>query len=239
MLIVLKNKEAGMTKDKTTKFVMTIDGPGGSGKDKLAENLLDAQIFAPYSVRVFNTGNFSRTIAYQAFCQNKSPDNSDFKEFAIATMQDMDFLHVNPEDLKKTEVEDILKSVAKIPEIRKGFKVRLPDIIQSFPEDVIVVLGRITGPVYKQANVKILLETSPDICAHRRALEKSRKGEDYDTIYKKLQERNKIDIQQWNDNLPYPPDTYTVQTDDLSEKQVLQAVIVNRLSTKFPEWAGP
>jgi cytidylate kinase len=226
-----------MTKDKTNKFVMTIDGPGGSGKDKLAENLLETGIFDAYSVRIFNTGNFSRTIAYVAFCQNISPADSDFKEFAIATMHDMNFLHVEPENLKKTEVEDILKSVASIPEIRDGFKTRLPNIIQSFPEDVIVVLGRITGPVYPQANLKIFLETNPDICAHRRALEKSNKGEDYDTIYQKLKERNKIDTK-WNNDLTVPADTYTLNTDDLTEQQVCQKVS-DQLGMKFLEWKGP
>lgn len=227
-----------MTADKTNKFVMTIDGPGGAGKDKLAENLLETGIFAPYSVRVFNTGNFSRTIAYEAYRQNKSAADSDFKEFAIDTMHKMNFLNVNMDDLKKTEVENILKSVASLPEIQEGFKTRLPDIIHSFPEDVIVVLGRITGPVYTPANVKIFLETSPEVCAHRRALEKCKNGEDYETSYQNLLERNRIDTQ-WNNGLTVPPDMYFVQTDHLSEKQVCESVVANQLRVKLPEWKGP
>lgn len=227
-----------MATDKTNKFVMTIDGPGGAGKDKLAENLLATGIFAPYSVRVFNTGNFSRTIAYEAFRQNKSPADSDFKEFAIATMHSMNFLNVNQNDLKKTEVEHILTSVGDLSEIQEGFKTRLPGIIHSFPEDVIVVLGRITGPVYKPANVKIFLETSPEVCAHRRALEKCKNGEDYETSYQHLLKRNQGDMK-WYEGLEIPDDLYAVQTDTLSEQQVCDTVITDRLHARFIEWKGP
>lgn len=227
-----------MATDKTSKFVMTIDGPGGAGKDKLAEHVLATEMFAPYSVRVFNTGNFSRMIAYEAYRQNKSPADHDFKDFAIATMHTMNFLNVNTDDLKKTDVENILTSVASLPEIRDGFKTRLPHIIQAFPEDVIVVLGRITGSVYTPANLKIFLDTSPDVCAHRRALEKSRQGEDYATSYRNLQKRNETDTQ-WNNGLILPDDMYRLCTDNLSENQVCQTVISERLGVTFLQWKTP
>jgi cytidylate kinase len=215
---------------------VTIDGPGGSGKDTLAENLVKSHIFEPYSVTIFNTGNFSRSIAYETICQNISPQDPDFKQAAIQAMNEIDFINVDQTNLFTSQVEKTLSHLAAMPEIREGFAIRLPKIIETIDTDIALVLGRITGSLYQSANLKLYLETSPDVCAHRRAWARSAKGEDYETVKQDLIERNKNDIASWTRHYTLPADTIYINTDELIDLDVFQRA-ANLVSGKFPKVA--
>lgn len=207
------------------KFIMTIDGPGGSGKDSLAENLLASGVFDPATVRIFNTGNFSRAIAHETILSGVQPHQPGFQDCALQAMGQINFATVDPRHLFTAQVEQIVSTVAAIPEIRAGFVQKLPEIIEAMPEEIVLVLGRITGSLCKDAQVKLYLETHPDVCAHRRAFARSQKGEDYETVKHALIERNKNDLTSWNNHYAMPADTVVINTDDLSEQDVLKTVL--------------
>lgn len=218
----------------TAPTLITIDGPGGSGKDTLAENLQE-YLATDRTVLIANTGNFSRSIAFNAVKNNIGPEHPDFTEFAIHSMNTMQFFEIDPTYLFTPDVEKIISNVAGIPEIRQGFKTRFPLIIEEAQADIVLVLGRITGSILPQAVLKLYLETSPDICAQRRALARSRKGENYDAVYQALLERNKADLVNWNKDTAMPEDTVTINTDHLSQQDVFKTaqVIISRKNLTF------
>jgi len=203
------------------KYVIAIDGPGGSGKDTLADNLVKIGFFDPANVKIFNSGNFSRTIAHELICRNIAVGSVGFNDMAIRAMHEVDFIHVDPKSILTSQVEQVIPAIAQIPEIRDGFAQKLPDIIQGFDADVLIILGRVIGSLHPQAAVKLYLETSPDICAHRRAYARSLNGEDYATVLQNQKERNKTDITSWDANNNRPEDTFILNTDNATPKDIL------------------
>lgn len=214
-----------MVDRRNPKFVMTIDGPGGSGKDTLAENFVKSAIFEPYKVKIFNTGNFSRSIAYATLCAQVDPEDPAFKSIVIDAMNTIDFVNVDPIPLFSSAVEKRISDLSKMPEIRTGFAEKLPGIIAGVDSDVVIALGRITGPLYPQATIKLFLETSPEVCADRRALARSLKGENYEAVKQDLLERNKNDVANWSSHYPAPHDTIYVNTDNKLQIEVFQEAV--------------
>jgi len=201
------------------KKVIAIDGFGGSGKSKLVDNLIKSDFFKE-AVGVFNSGNYARAIAHEMIKSNLTVNDPNFKMAAIKARDKIDFTKERAE-FYTSEVENTIPDIVAIPEIKNGFSEKLPDIIESFGEDIIIVIGRVIGSLYPQAVVKLYLETSPDICAHRRAYERSLKGEDYAAVLENQKKRNQADKSNWEASNPRPEDTIIVNTDFSTEKDVL------------------
>ena len=206
------------------KSVITIDGPGGSGKDTLAENLVESGVFGDANVKVFNSGNFSRSIALAMITQKIDVTDPSFKEMAIKAMDAIDFSQ-SPPELYTTEVETVIPAVAVIPEIRSGFAKKLPGIIESFDADILIILGRVIGSLYPQAIAKLYLETSQDTCNHRRAHQRSLQGEDYETVLANQEKRNKADASTWNADNQRPENTVVIHTDHQTPQDVLKHAV--------------
>lgn len=218
-------------------MIVTIDGPGGSGKDTLADMLAKGIMAPPHKVLIANTGNFSRSIAAQVVSSGIQPEHPGFRDFAIQCMDTMDFFKIDPKNLFTAEVEKIISSIAAIPEIRDGFKIKMPQIIAAeTTADIILILGRITGSVFPDAQAKLFLQTSPDICAHRRALSRSKNGEDYNTVLQALIERNKNDLVNWSSNFELPQDTVVIDTDHLTPHEVYQQAVSVKLHQSLVSW---
>lgn len=202
---------------KNKKETIAIDGMGGSGKSDLVKNILNSGFFKK-SVGVFNSGNYARGIAYNLMQSGITPDDLQFKEAALQAMDQIDFTVDKPE-YATTEVEKFIPAVTAIKEIKQGFADKLPHIIDSFKTDIVIVVGRVIGSLYPDAIVKLYLETSPDICAHRRAYERSLKGEDYAHVLAEQKKRNQADKANWNQKRP--EDTIVVNTNHSTAKDVM------------------
>ena len=177
------------------EFIVTVDGPAGSGKSTIAKI-----IAKKYGFTYLDTGAMYRMIALYAL--ENSIDLQDSK--AIETMLKNTKLDIvgnqfflNGKDvsdeIRTPRVSAIVSPVSAIKEVR----VKLVDLQREISKGKSVILdGRDIGTVvFPSGDVKIYLVASPEERAKRRLKEYEEKGveADYESVLASIKERDFID----------------------------------------------
>lgn len=176
----------------TTKPIITIDGPSGSGKGTIAYRL--AQHFG---LGLLDSGALYRIVglmAYQQGLLNGTPDEDkltkltknlilSFKPNKQTQMIDIyiDNQLLN-EDIRNETVGSYASKVAIFPKVRHA----LLDLQQNMGNSGVVADGRDMGTViFPNADAKIFLTASAEARANRRVLQLQEAGKDadYQSIY--------------------------------------------------------
>lgn len=173
------------------EFIVTVDGPAGSGKSTIAKI-----IAKKYGFTYLDTGAMYRMIALYAL--ENSIDLQDSK--AIETMLKNTKLDIvgnqfflNGKDvsdeIRTPRVSAIVSPVSAIKEVR----VKLVDLQREISKGKSVILdGRDIGTVvFPSGDVKIYLVASPEERAKRRLKEYEEKGveADYESVLASIKER--------------------------------------------------
>lgn len=214
--------------------VIAIDGPVASGKSTVAQ-LLARRLGYFY----LDTGLLYRAVTWAAIQQGLEPTdgprlaalagqiNISIKPPTVKDGRQND-VYVDGRDvttaLRSPQVEATVSVVSAQPEVRAALvdvqrrAVRLPGT---------VVAGRDIGTViFPDADVKIFLEAAPEERARRRLLQQGAWSESglVDTL-RKLQERDRIDSTRATAPLQAPPDSLTIDTDEVSPEHVVQRIL--------------
>jgi len=137
-------------------------------------------------------------------------------------------VHVNGFDVSKEirtpDVEKVVSAYAALPVVRDA----LLDLQRSQEQyGSLVVEGRDTGSVvFPHALVKFFLTASPEARARRRCLEREQKGEtvDYDEVLAAIKARDAFDSSREVAPLREPEGAVRVDTSDMSEAEVVEAL---------------
>jgi cytidylate kinase len=206
-----------MLKTKNSGFVITIDGPAGSGKSTVS--LLLAQRL---KLNFLTTGAFYRGLAY--LCTKKNVDTSnayevcklanypDFKVVAnhSGTKVFVDSIDIT-EELNSESVALVASQISAYPEVRKSL-LELQRAFNSPPG--LIAEGRDCGTVvFPNAQVKIFLTASLDLRARRRASEEGA-----------LKTRDAADTQRKVAPLAKASDAIEIDSSSLSAEEVVSKI---------------
>lgn len=207
-------------------FIVTIDGPAGSGKSTIAK-----MIAKKYNFTYLDTGAMYRMIALYVIRHNIDLENKkEIEEMLKNVKLDIqgNTFYLNGEDVSEAirtpEVSKIVSPVAAIKEVR----VKLVDMQREISFGKIIILdGRDMGTtVFPKADVKIFLIASPEIRAKRRLKEYDEKGiaATYEEVLESIKERDYIDSTRKESPLVKAQDAHEIDSSKLNIDDVLKEI---------------
>ena len=208
-------------------FLVTIDGPAGSGKSSVAR-----AVAGRLGVVNLNTGAAYRAAALLAHREGADVDDgARLAELARRVGLDpdgalVDGVRVPEADLRTPEVSAAASKVSARPELRE---VLLP-VQRAAAEEArerggAVVEGRDIGTVVlPAAELKVYLSAAPEERARRRASQTGREGE-LDRIREAIATRDRQDSEREVSPLKPAPDAVVLDTTALSLDEVISRVL--------------
>lgn len=215
-------------------FIITIDGPSGSGKGTIASKLAQH-----YGYHLLDSGALYRLLglaAEQAGLIQQTLDVAALTE--LARQIDIRFFTDNnhkirvllngndvSEKIRTETVGELASIVAAVPELRAALFKRQQDFAQT---PGLVADGRDMGTVvFPQAPAKIYLTASAEARADRRVKQLQAIGEDVkiDAILADIQARDKRDMERTVAPLKPADDAFVLDSSSLSIEEVLHSLI--------------
>ncbi len=208
-------------------FLVTIDGPAGSGKSSVAR-----AVAGRLGVVNLNTG-----AAYRAAALLALRDGADLEDGpALAALAhrvgldpegaSVDGERVPEAELRTPEVSAVASKVSARPELREVLlPVQRAAAEQARRQGGAVVEGRDIGTVVlPDAELKVYLSAAPEERARRRASQTGREGE-LDRIRKAIALRDRQDSERAVSPLKPAPDAVVLDTTALSLDEVISRVL--------------
>lgn len=125
-------------------------------------------------------------------------------------------------EIRDMQVSSMVSPVAEIPEVRS----RLVALQQSFGrEKGIVMDGRDIGTtVFPDAEMKVFVEASPEVRAHRRLKEMEEKGMtvSYDEVLRNIRQRDHIDTTREVSPLRKAADAHVLDNDNMTPARQME-----------------
>jgi cytidylate kinase len=208
-------------------FLVTIDGPAGSGKSSVAR-----AVAGRLGAVNLNTGAAYRAAALLAIREGANlDDGSRLAGLASRVGLDPDGARVDgvrvPEpDLRAPEVSAAASKVSAHPELREVLlPVQRAAAEQARRRGGAVVEGRDIGTVVlPDAELKVYLSAAPEERARRRASQTGKEGE-LDRIQKAIARRDRQDSEREASPLKPAPDAVVLDTTALSLDEVISRVL--------------
>jgi cytidylate kinase len=143
-------------------MIIAIDGPAASGKGTLGKRLA-----AHYGLRHLDTGLIYRAVTKALL---DAGDRLDDVERAVAAAKSLDPGGFDEKALKSHAIGEAASIVSALPEVRAALLAFQRDFGRAPPGAVLD--GRDIGTViFPDAEVKIYVDATPEVRAHRRAAE--------------------------------------------------------------------
>ncbi len=208
------------------EFIVTVDGPAGSGKSTIAKI-----IAKKYGFTYLDTGAMYRMIALYALENNVDLEDSKAIENMLENTKldivgNKFFLNGKDvsEEIRTPRVSAVVSPVAAIKEVR----VKLVDLQREISKGKSVILdGRDIGTVvFPNGDVKIYLVASPEERAKRRLKEYEEKGveADYESVLASIKERDYIDSTRKESPLKKAEDAHEIDSSVMSIEEVVEAI---------------
>ncbi|WP_294657549.1 (d)CMP kinase [uncultured Fusobacterium sp.] len=208
------------------EFIVTVDGPAGSGKSTIAKI-----IAKKYGFTYLDTGAMYRMIALYALENNISLDDTEavedmLKNTKLDIIGNQFFLNGKDvsEEIRTPRVSAIVSPVSAIKEVR----VKLVDLQREISKGKSVILdGRDIGTVvFPNGDVKIFLVASPEKRAKRRLKEYEEKGveADYESVLASIKERDYLDSTRKESPLKKAEDAHEIDSSTMSIDEVVEAI---------------
>jgi len=213
------------------KIIIAIDGYSSSGKSTMARRLAGT-----IGYLYIDSGAMYRAATLYAIRHRLIDENNNIDLHALENaLPDIDIsfrvdhttgathTFLNGEDVEREirgmEVSDKVSPVAAVPAVRH----KLTAIQQSFGHKKGIIMdGRDIGTtVFPEAEMKIFVDASPEIRAHRRLNELRQKGIDtsYEEVLKNINERDFIDRTRTESPLRKADDAIVLDNSHLSQDQ--------------------
>lgn len=208
------------------EFIVTVDGPAGSGKSTIAKI-----IAKKYGFTYLDTGAMYRMIALYALensidLQDSNAIETMLKNTKLDIVGNQFFLNGKDvsDEIRTPRVSAIVSPVSAIKEVR----VKLVDLQREISKGKSVILdGRDIGTVvFPSGDVKIYLVASPEERAKRRLKEYEEKGveADYESVLASIKERDFIDSTRKESPLKKAEDAHEIDSSTMSIDEVVEVI---------------
>lgn len=208
------------------EFIVTVDGPAGSGKSTIAKI-----IAKKYGFTYLDTGAMYRMIALYALenridLQDSKAIETMLKNTKLDIVGNQFFLNGKDvsDEIRTPRVSAIVSPVSAIKEVR----VKLVDLQREISKGKSVILdGRDIGTVvFPSGDVKIYLVASPEERAKRRLKEYEEKGveADYESVLASIKERDFIDSTRKESPLKKAEDAHEIDSSTMSIDEVVEVI---------------
>ncbi len=183
------------------KKIITVDGPAGSGKEKISK-----YIAKKYNLYHIDSGIFYRKLAFELKKNNlKTSDLEKIKKL----IKKIDILSLRKDSfLRKEEIGNIASEIAKYVFVRNFINSQQRIVTETLKKKAgFVIDGRDIGSVvFKKAYLKLYIDVNENIRAKRRYKQLIDKGEKsiYRKILKDIKLRDKKDKSRSNSPLVIP-----------------------------------
>ncbi|HPS55035.1 MAG TPA: (d)CMP kinase [Sedimentisphaerales bacterium] len=214
-------------------FIITIDGPAGSGKSTIA-----ALLAKKLSAAFLDTGAMYRTVTLAAMNDNINMNNAsqlltifDNNDFSFSIETDKTTTKINGKDVTKDirspEITANVKYIASNPKLREKLVQMQRNIAGQYKK--IVTEGRDQGTVaFKDADIKFFLTASVEERAKRRLLQLQTNGDNSQTLENTkaaIIQRDLSDSSRTTGPLKPADNAITVDTSDLNIEQVVEKLL--------------
>jgi cytidylate kinase len=199
-------------------MIIAIDGPAASGKGTLGKKLA-----AHYGLRHLDTGLLYRAVAKTLLDAGQRPDDTDA---AIAAAKALEPARFDETALKAQAVGEAASIVSAIPQVRTELLAFQRDFAAKPPGAVLD--GRDIGTVIcPDADVKIFVTATPEVRAHRRALEFAAAGKPMPeaAVLSDIRKRDERDMGRAAAPLRQAPDAHLLDTTALDISSAIRAAI--------------
>ena len=213
------------------KWIITIDGPAGSGKSTIARSLAQE-----WNLLYLDTGALYRALAYGMIISGLTADISEgeLKSFLGGTKIHLHqqenglCIFLNQEDvstkIRTEEVAVMASTISALPALRRAL---LPIQRECARDGGVVAEGRDLGTVvFPDADFKFYLHASVEERAQRRYRELVVKGEkvDYETIKESIMLRDRQDMERATAPLCIPDHAHMIDSSQVTIADVLRVI---------------
>lgn len=211
-------------------MIVTIDGPGGSGKSTMAKILAKRT-----GINYLDTGAMYRAVGYWAKKNNVDPDDpAAVRELIrdlvmnVWTESGIQQVEVNGENvtpyIRENSVSMVASTISKIPAVR----LKMVDLQRKIASKGDYVLdGRDTGSfVFPNADYKFYITATSDVRAERRRKELAEKGTDitFEELKREIQARDEQDMNREFAPLVVPKDAIIIDTSAMTVDEVYYTI---------------
>lgn len=213
------------------KFVIAIDGPVGVGKGTLAIALAKKL----NAVHIY-TGGMYRALALA--CLEQNVDLHDEKKVLQLLQKSNIELEISPNgtrvflngeevtsEIFTPKVSNVTPIIAAFASVRREMVLRQKKLIKG---QSVVIEGRdIATDVSPNADFKVYLTAALSVRARRRFEQFARKDVDitYDDVVRETRERDRMDTRRKASPLTITPDSYILDTTDLTVEETVEKVM--------------
>lgn len=205
-------------------MIVTIDGPGGTGKSTVAR-IVAARSGLPH----LDTGAYYRAATLAVVEAGVDPEDAEkvagvVTGLAMGQVGERMFLDGRDvtAEIRGEEVTAAVSAVSAHPAVREHL-VGLQREWMTAQRAAGVVEGRDIGSVvFPEADVKVFLDATPEVRARRRALQT---GEDPEEVLADLNRRDRLDSTRSYSPLVVPDGARVIDTSDLSIEEVVSEVL--------------
>ena len=199
------------------EFIVTVDGPAGSGKSTIAKI-----VAAKYGLTYLDTGAMYRMIALYALENDINLEDEKSVEIMLENAK-LDIVG-NRFFLNGKDVSEKIRTPAAI----KAVRVKLVELQREISKGKRTILdGRDIGTVvFPNAQVKIFLVASPEERARRRLNEYKEKGieADFESVIASIKERDYIDSTRKESPLMKADDAVEIDSSIMTIEEVVKAI---------------
>ena len=192
------------------KIIVTIDGPAGSGKGRIAK-----YISKKWGLYHLDSGILYRRLAEVLNNKNIDLKNIDKVKKIIKKHKNLSFR--KNKNLRSEKVSNIASKIAVFQYVRKYInKLQNDFVIQNIDKKGFVIDGRDIGSVvFKNADLKLYIDVDVKIRAKRRYKQLIDIGEKsiYRQILKDIRLRDKLDKNRKNSPLVIPKGAYVIKNE--------------------------
>jgi cytidylate kinase len=215
------------------RIVVAVDGPAGSGKSSISK-----EAAKQLGIKYIDSGAVYRSITWyllQKYSTQLIPKEyiNDLTDIIISQIFNIDgscSTFINGRDISE-EIRDI-RIADNIGVVSDNIQIRnyVNKLLREWAlENSIIMDGRDIGTVvFPDADIKIYLDASVDVRAHRRAVEYQEKGKyvDIKDITKQIALRDKQDTLRPFGCLKKAPNAVYIDTTKMTKSEVIQEVII-------------
>ncbi len=227
--------QRGPTLIRLTTLIVAIDGPAGSGKSSTARAVAER-----LNALFIDTGAMYRALALKSIRTGINPEESAFERVlqsssvALQSVDDETVVLLDGEDvsglIRSEDVSSMSSRVSKRPDVRARMVELQREVASTHVTSGgwVVMEGRDIGTVvFPDADFKFFITASPEIRAHRRALQLREKGVevDEDALLDDIRERDQRDSSRDVAPLMQAVDAVLVDTSGLSFEEQVENIL--------------